>query len=43
MVNGKENDIEKTKCRIRRNARLTPKVRLETKEKIINYWSKYDK
>ena len=43
MVNGKENAIEVGKRRIRRNAQLTPRIRLETKKELINWWNEYEK
>ena len=43
MMNGKEDAVEEAKRRIRRNAQLTPRIRLETKEEIINWWNEYDK
>ena len=43
MVNGKEDVVEEAKRRIQKNAQLTPRVRLETKEEIINWWNEYDK
>ncbi len=43
MVNGKEDAVEEAKFRIRRNAQLTSRIRLETKEELINWWNEYDK
>ena len=43
MVNGKKDAVEEAEHRIQRNAQLTPRIRLETKKELINWWNEYEK